>query len=161
MSQYVTWSIIGGLVVLIAYYVTRMARQTEEDGLHDTGLALLEFGRAFPQEAIRDLHATADRNCVFVRLHDSKAGLMRNRGNHFACHLIEPGRVMVTPMADAKGFKAEFLDAPTQSGAFVFASEAEAAEVSLWLLDNHVRDSLHETTETASVRPDLPTDRTE
>lgn len=138
MSPYIVWIMLAVLVVALAYYVTRMARQRDEDGLHDTGLALLEFGRAFPKEAIRSLHATADGNSVFVRLHEGKAGLMRNRGNHFACHLISPGRVHIRPLPDAKGFSAEFLDAPTQSGTFVFASESDAAEVSLWLLDNYV-----------------------
>jgi hypothetical protein len=138
LSPFVVWITIVGLILLLIYYIGRVLRTSETEGMHDVGVAIVEFGRAFPEEAIRSLHATADGNAVFVRLHDSKAGIMRNRRNHFACHLINPGRVRVTPMADVKGFSAEFLDAPTQNGDFFFNTEKEAAEVSLWLLDNYV-----------------------
>jgi hypothetical protein len=138
VSSYIVWVILGGLVVALAYYVTRIAKNEEEDSLHDTGLAILEFGRAFPREAIRSLRATADGNAIFVRLHDGKAGFMRNHRAHYACFLIKPGRVRVTPLPDSTGFAAEFLDSPTQNGTFVFANPQEAAEVSLWLLDNYV-----------------------
>ncbi|UJW73515.1 hypothetical protein [Rhizobium sp. SL42] len=134
----VTWAVLLGIVVALAFYSTRMARHKEEDGLQDTGLAILEFGRAFPQEAIRSLHATADAKAVFVRLHDNKAGIMRTLRNHYACHLIEPGTVRVRNLANGKGFAVEFLDSPSHNGEFTFASAADAAEVSLWLLGNYV-----------------------
>ena len=134
----VTWSIISLVVILIAYYATRMAKDREEGNRHDAGLAIIEFGRAFPNEAIRNLHETVDGNAIFVRLHDNKAGVMRNYGHHYACHLIEPGRARVTPLFNGRGFAVEFLDSPTQNGEFVFASAAIAAEVSLWLLGNYV-----------------------
>ncbi|RWX76129.1 hypothetical protein EPK99_18435 [Neorhizobium lilium] len=132
------WLGIVGALIALAYYVTRIAKSEEADSRQDTGLAILEFGRAFPQEAIRALHATADGNAIFVRLHDGKAGFMRNNRSHYACSLIRPGRVRVIPLPDAKGFSAEFLDLPSHNGNFLFGSETEAAEVSLWLLDNHV-----------------------
>jgi len=139
VSPIIVWSIIFVLLMGLAYYVTRLVSGERTEGnRHDTGLAILEFGRAFPNEAIRSLHVTADGEAIFVRLHDNKAGFMRSRRNHYACHLIEPGRVRVTPLPDAKGFSVEFLDAPTQNGTFVFPTEKEAAEVSLWLLDNYV-----------------------
>ena len=138
MSPIVVWSIALLLIVAFAYYATRLVSQSDEENLHDTGLAIMEFGRAFPQEAIRSLHATANGDAIFVRLHDNKSGLMRNKRNHYACHLIEPGRVRVTSIATAKGFFVEFLDSPTQNGEFFFKSEKEAAEVSLWLLNNYV-----------------------
>lgn len=129
---------IVGMILLLIYYISRVLRTSEKEDGHDMGLAIVEFGRAFPEEAIRNLHPTADGNAIFVRLHDSKAGIMRNRRNHFACHVIDPGRVRVTPLPNVKAFSAEFLDAPTQNGEFVFKTEKEAAEVSLWLLDNYV-----------------------
>ncbi|WJH39857.1 hypothetical protein N7E02_24585 [Aliirhizobium terrae] len=138
MSPFVVWTTIVGLILLLIYYIGRVLRTSEKEGNHDVGFAIVEFGRAFPEEAIRSLHATKDGNSIFVRLHDSKAGIMRNRRNHFACHVIHPGRVRVTPLIDVKGFSAEFLDAPTQNGEFFFRTEQEAAEVSLWLLDNYV-----------------------
>lgn len=132
----ITWSFICLALVAVAYYVTRMAKNEDEDSQHDTGLAILEFGRAFPNEAIRSLHQTVDGNAVFVRTHDNKAGIMRNHRRHFACHLIEPGRARVTPLPTGRGFDIEFLDAPVQNGTFIFANAEDAAEVSLWLLGN-------------------------
>jgi hypothetical protein len=138
LSPIFVWITIIGLSLSLIYYIGRVVRAGEKESRRDMGLAIIEFGRAFPEEAIRNLHVTADGNVIFVRLHDSKAGIMRNRRNHYACHLIEPGRVRVTPLPSAKSFAAQFLDAPTQNGEFTFATEAEAAEVSLWLLDNYV-----------------------
>ena len=137
MSALIIWMTIVALILILVFYVRRIARRNDEQGHHDVGTAILEFGRAFPEEAIRSLHGTKEGD-VFVRLHNDKTGFMRNRRNHYACHLIQPGRVRIVPLPDAKGFAAEFLDAPTLNGEFVFANEKEAAEVSLWLLDNYV-----------------------
>ena len=133
----VTWGIVFALVMGVAYFSTRSMRQ-EDEGFQDAGLAILEFGRAFPQEAIRSLHATVDGKAVFVRLHDNKAGFMRSMRNHFACHLIEPGTVRVRALPNGKGIAVEFLDAPSHNGEFTFANPAIAAEVSLWLLGNYL-----------------------
>ncbi|KPF41788.1 hypothetical protein ACSV9I_04300 [Rhizobium sp. G187] len=142
-----TWGIVLVLIGFLAYFSTKMARRDEPEGLQDTGLAIVEFGRAFPQEAIRSLHATADGKAVFVRLHDSKAGFMRNMRSHYACHLIKPGMVRVRNLPAGNGFAVEFLDAPFHNGEFTFANPAEAAEVSLWLLGNYVGHA---------DRPDMP-----
>ncbi|MCJ8520523.1 hypothetical protein [Pseudorhizobium tarimense] len=117
-----------------------MARRQEdgEGDMEDIGFAILQFGKAFPREAIRELHPTADGKSVFLRLHDGKTGIMRSHAKHYSCHLIKPGRVRVNGLPDAKGFSAEFLDTPKNNGEFVFKSEADAAEVSLWLLGNYV-----------------------
>jgi hypothetical protein len=133
----VTWGIVFALILALAYISSRLVRQ-EDEGFQDAGLALLEFGRAFPQEAIRSLHATADGKAVFVRLHDNKAGFMRSLRNHFVCHLIEPGTVRVRALANGKGIAVEFLDAPSHNGEFTFSNQATAAEVSLWLLGNFI-----------------------
>lgn len=133
----VTWGIVFALIIALAYFSSRMVRQ-EDEGFQDAGLAIMEFGRAFPQEAIRSLHATADGKAVFVRLHDNKAGFMRSMRNHFACHLIEPGTVRVQPLPSGKGIAVQFLDATFHNGEFTFGNAAIAAEVSLWLLGNYV-----------------------
>jgi hypothetical protein len=137
LSALIIWITIVALILILVFYIRRIARRNDEQGRYDLGTAILEFGRAFPEEAIRSLHGTKDGD-VFVRLHNDKTGFMRNRRNHYACHLIQPGRVRIVPLADAKGFVAEFLDAPTLNGEFIFVKESEAAEVSLWLLDNYV-----------------------
>jgi hypothetical protein len=141
LTPTILWAAIAGLILGLVYLIRRVLRRGEKESSFDVGMAIMQFGRAFPGEAIRDLHGTADGNAIFVRLHDGKAGIMRNRSNHFACHLIKPGRVRITPSADAKGFSAIFLDAPTQNSDFVFRNENEAADVSLWLLDNLVSQS--------------------
>jgi hypothetical protein len=138
VSPIVVWSIVIGLVVLLALYASRMARLEKTEGSQDTGLAILEFGRAFPNEAIRALHVTADGGAVFVRLHDGKTGIMRNHRKHYNCHIIRPGRVRVTPSGNPKGFSVEFMDLRSHNGDYVFATTEEAADVSLWLLDNYV-----------------------
>lgn len=134
----IIWGVVVALVVAFAFVSTRMSSQTSEDNLHDTGLAIMEFGRAFPNEAIRQLHSTGDGRAVFVRLHDNKAGFMRNMRSHYACHLIEPGTVRVRPLDSGNGLAVDFIDAPFHNGKFEFASPHEAAEVSLWLLGNYV-----------------------
>lgn len=136
----IVWCVLFAIVVFFAFVATRMAAQNKEDGLHDTGLAIIEFGRAFPTEAIRQLQATADGQAIFVRLHDNKAGFMRNMSRHFACHLIEPGRVRVVGSKTGRGLAIDFLDAPHHNGDFEFASAKEASEVSLWLLGNYIAE---------------------
>lgn len=138
----IVWCVVFALIIVVAYLATRMAAQSarEEDGLHDAGFAIMEFGRAFPTEAIRQMQRTADGKVVFVRLHDNKAGFMRSMRNHFACHLIEPGRVRVRDSGSGKKLTIDFLDAPRHNGTFEFASEADAAEVALWLLGNYVSE---------------------
>lgn len=146
--SFFAWTVIILIVLLLAWYSTRMSKQSDDDDVHDTGLAILEFGRAFPNEAIRALHGTADGGAVFVRLHDNKAGFLRHMRNHYACHLIEPGTVRVRPLAKDTGFAVEFLDAPFHNGEFIFATPQQAAEVSLWLLGNYVAPSDIEVSET-------------
>ena len=136
----IVWCVIFAIVVFIAFISTRMAAQNKEDGLHDTGLAIIEFNRAFPNEAIRQLQATADGQAVFVRLHDNKAGIMRNMQRHYSCHVLEPGRVRVLSSETGRGLNIEFLDAPHHSGTFEFASARVASEVALWLLGNYVAE---------------------
>jgi hypothetical protein len=134
------WAALFAMLVIIAFIAVRMAAKHEEDGLHDTGLAIIEFNRAFPKEAIRALQATADGQVVFVRLHDNKAGFMRNMQRHYSCQVIQPGRVRVLSSQSGKGLVIEFLDAAHQNGTFEFASPKEASEVALWLLGNYVAE---------------------
>lgn len=135
----IIWCVVFALVVLFAFAAVRMSSGRKEDeGLEDAGFVILEFGRAFPMEAVRRLQKTADGKSVFVRLHDDKAGFMRNMGRHYACYLIEPGRARATDSASGRGLSIAFLDAPHHDGTFEFASASEAAEVALWLLGNYV-----------------------
>jgi hypothetical protein len=124
------------IALLLAGLVFRHSFRRNEQALaeEDTGLAILEFGRAFPQEAIRQVLSTADGKTVFLRLHDGKAGCMHAHGHHFSCHLIEPGTVRVSGVPGEKRLSVFFSNASFEGGSFTFRSERDAAEVSLWLL---------------------------
>ncbi|MBB3947688.1 hypothetical protein GGQ73_003656 [Rhizobium skierniewicense] len=132
------WIVILFPLGMLGYYLLRLRRDTDRDDDHDTGQAILDFARAFPTEAIRSLHMTADGNTVFVRLHDNKAGFMRNMGKHHACMLINPERITVEHLETGDGFVVTFLDTPKYSGAYRFKTVGEAAEVSLWLLGSYL-----------------------
>ncbi|NTJ42174.1 hypothetical protein G6L28_06110 [Agrobacterium larrymoorei] len=132
------WIIILIPLCVFAYYVWRMRKDTEDDERRDTGQAIIDFSRAFPNEAIRSLHMTADGKTVFVRLHDNKAGFMRNMGKHHACMLLDPERIRVEHLETGDGFVVTFEDSPKYSGAYRFKTAGEAAEVSLWLLGSYL-----------------------
>ncbi|QRM55378.1 hypothetical protein [Sinorhizobium sp. BG8] len=129
------WLVIVFALLLAAYLYQRHLRGKAETPLdEETGLAIIQFGQAFPNEAIREVATTVDQRHVFLRLHDGKAGHMHVHGHHFGCHLIEPGTVRATPEPSGKALKIEFEEYPTENGLFEFRTVAEAAEVSLWLL---------------------------
>lgn len=144
------WIIILIPLCVFAFYVWRMKRDAEDDNRHDTGQAIIDFARAFPTEAIRSLHMTADGNAVFVRLHDNKAGFMRNMGAHYACMMLDPERIRVEHLESGDGFVVTFADSPKHSGAYRFKTVGEAAEVSLWLLGSYL--------EAAEGQPDQAAD---
>ena len=90
------WTIIIFCLIagaLVFRHVFR--REDTENAEGDAGLAILEFGRAFPEEAIREVISSADGRTVFLRLHDGKAGCMQAHGHHYSCHLIETTTVRI------------------------------------------------------------------
>ncbi|MCQ4629863.1 hypothetical protein GB927_007450 [Shinella sp. CPCC 100929] len=129
------WTITIASLLLAGLVFRQMFRREEEQELagEDAGLAILEFGRAFPDEAIREMITTANGRTVFLRLHDGKAGCMNAHGHHYSCHLIEPGTVRVNG-AGPKRLDVKFANAAYEGGTFEFRDERDAAEVSLWLL---------------------------
>ena len=130
------WTITIGCLLLAGLIFRQSFRKRNEEperAGEDAGLAILEFGRAFPGEAIRAVITTANRRTVFLRLHDGKAGCMHAHGHHYSCHLIEPGTVRVTAAGPRK-LEVRFANAAFEGGVFEFRDEKQAAEVSLWLL---------------------------
>jgi hypothetical protein len=129
------WTVTIVFLLLAGLVFRHVFRRDEEQEMagEDSGLAILEFGRAFPDEAIREVIATANGRTVFLRLHDGKAGCMHAHGHHYSCHLIEPGSVRVEN-AGPKRLTVKFSNAAFEGGVFEFRDEREAAEVSLWLL---------------------------
>ncbi|MGB3814177.1 MAG: hypothetical protein WA950_13240 [Shinella sp.] len=121
---------LAGLIFRQSFRKRNEERETMGE---DAGLAILEFGRAFPGEAIREVISTANGRTVFLRLHDGKAGCMHAHGHHYTCHLIEPGTVRVSSVGPRR-LEVQFANASFEGGTFEFRDEKQAAEVSLWLL---------------------------
>ncbi|SOC38251.1 hypothetical protein SAMN05892877_10558 [Rhizobium subbaraonis] len=129
------WTVVIACLALAVFVYMRAQRRAQSQSpTSDTGLAIVEFGRAYPSEAIREVISTADGNNVFLRLHDGKVGCMRAQRQHYASHLIEPGSVTVHNSPTGKGLLIDFQDRSEDSVSFEFRSSVEAAEVSLWLL---------------------------
>lgn len=129
------WLLLLAAVALAAAFYMRMNARAERDITNpDAGLAMVEFGRAFPDEAIRALHSTLDHKAIFLRLHDGKAGFIQSYGSHFVCHVIQPGKVRVNGSESGRDLIVHFPDFTYLDNTFEFRTAAEAAEVSLWLL---------------------------
>lgn len=129
------WLLLIAVVVFAGAFYMRMNARAERDVSNpDVGSAMVEFGRAFPDEAIRALHSTVDHKAIFLRLHDGKAGFIQSHGSHYVCHVIQPGKVRVNISESAQELIVHFPDFAYLDNSFEFRTAAEAAEVSLWLL---------------------------
>lgn len=127
------WLLAIFLITMFSIYSMQLAARHREDD-EEAGPALIEFGRAFPKEAVRDVVVTADRQTVFLRLFDNKVGCVQYRGRTMSCRLLHPGTVTVLPGESENAVRLEFKNSVSDSGEFVFVLERQAAEVSLWLL---------------------------
>lgn len=133
------WTVVIACLFLAGVAFMRTQRRDDRTRVaNDTGLAILQFGHAHPNEAIREVVSTADGNSLFLRLHDGKVGFMRAHGQHFASRLIEPGGVRVRNTASGSGLVLEFVEDAREGQSFEFRTSADAAEVSLWLLGSLV-----------------------
>ena len=125
----------GVLMVIAAVHFTGGSRQTDT---RDPGEAIMEFARAFPDEAIRSVTMTRDAKACFLRLADGKVGFLQTMGRHYVARLILPGTASVTPLEGQPGLKIKFHDSTLKGGEYVFQNSEEAAEVSLWLCGSFV-----------------------
>jgi hypothetical protein len=129
------WLLAIFLITMFSIYAMQLAARDREEA-EDAGPALIEFGRAFPKEAVRDVIATANRQSVFLRLFDGKVGCVQYHGRTMSCRLLHPGTASVEPGSVANALRIELRNSVAGSGEYIFANEAQAAEVSLWLLDS-------------------------
>lgn len=127
------WLLVIFLIAGFSIYAMQLAAKVDDE-TGDTGPAILEFGKAFPQEAIRDVVATADDNAVFLRLFEGKVGCVQFHRRTVSCQLLKPGSVAVLPSERANTIRIDFRNSRSDSGEFTFRSARQAAEVSLWLL---------------------------
>jgi len=130
---------LGVLIVVVAFGVTLVIGAVHYTGgsrkadTRDHGEAIMEFARAYPEEAIRSITMTKDGDACFFRLADGKTGFLQAMGRHFVARLIMPGSVLVEVLEGKPGFRIAFHDSTLTGGEYVFSSTEEAAEVSLWL----------------------------
>jgi hypothetical protein len=128
------WFVIISAFLVFFFWATGLVKQDQANERFDAGLAIVEFGRAYPNEAIRNVIISADGEMVFLRLWTGLTGCMRRNGSRFLCHLIDPKVVRVDATSDGKGLTLDFAGFKALSGTFEFRSQREAAEVSLWIL---------------------------
>lgn len=122
--------VFGVALVVILVRISDRRRNGEEA---DAGTAIVEFGQAFPGEAIRAVIMTADGKASFFRLAEGRTGFLQAMGRHSIARLIEPGRIRVAAEDDAPALKIDFGETAFTGGTYRFASQEDAAEVSLWL----------------------------
>ena len=129
----VFWIVVLSVFLGFFSWATNLLKTEAEGERFDAGLAILEFGKAYPDEAIRQVLMSSDGEMVFLRLWTGRTGLMRRMGNREYCHLVDPADVRVSE-AGGKSLTITFPALKQMSGTFAFRSEKEAAEVGLWLL---------------------------
>lgn len=124
--------VLGGIVFITwMVHITGSWKPKDEP---DTGTALVEFGMSFPGEAIRAVISTADDKTHFFRLASANTGYLHQMGKHGVARLIGPGAVLVDLVDESPTLKVDFREVGLPAGTYSFASEEDAAEVSLWLM---------------------------
>ncbi|MFB2553668.1 hypothetical protein [Ensifer soli] len=132
-----TWVILIFLAAAAAlFYRWMRARAAEDAATPDAGLAIVEFGRAYPGEPIRSMHVTRDGRTTFLRLNDGKTGFMQAQGRRAICHLVEPGRGRAEVIGE-DALQLAFADMRGLDGVYTFKSADEAADVALWMLSGY------------------------
>lgn len=130
----VFWIVLLSAFLGFFFWATNLLKNEAADERFDAGLAILEFGRAYPDEAIRQLLMSVDAEMVFLRLWTGRTGLMRRIGNRELCYLVDPEGAQVSADPGGRSLTINFPTQKAMSGTFTFRSEKEAAEVGLWLL---------------------------
>lgn len=133
MPAIYVWLLAIVLITAFSVYSLELAERVKDER-GDAGPAILEFGKAFPMEAIRDLVTTEDQMTVFFRLYAGKVGCVRFHGRTMSCQLLRPGYVTVIPCDIPNTIEVEFLNERPETIQFIFRNARQAAEVSLWLL---------------------------
>ncbi len=144
MSLGMLVAIVTAGIVLVVWVVHRSGG-SEQPTIDDTGAAIMEFGRAYPTEPIRDVIFTEDRRAAFLRLADGRAGFLQVIGRHYFARLLARDAVRVEGLDGDRGLKLNFRETTFKGGTYRFASPELAAEVSLWLVGSLVAPAPRET----------------
>jgi hypothetical protein len=137
MSLGMLVAIVTAGIVLVVWAVHRSGG-SEQPTIDDAGSAIMEFGRAYPVEPIRDVILTEDRRAAFLRLADGRAGFLQVIGRHYFARLLAQDAVRVEGLEGDRGLKLAFRETTFKGGTYRFASPDLAAEVSLWLVGSLV-----------------------
>ncbi|PWW04186.1 hypothetical protein DFR52_101878 [Hoeflea marina] len=124
---------IGLVVAAVHYSGGSLARDDR-----DPGTAILEFGRAYPTEAIRSVILTETGDAAFLRLADGRTGFLQTMGKHYVARIIDPAYVTAKPLDRGHGMTIMFRESTLKGGDYRFRSAKDAAEVSLWLVESFV-----------------------
>lgn len=123
--------LVAAGLFLLRMKLLQMRNRTASEEV--AGPAIVEFGEAFPGEAIRAVVTTEDMKSVFLRLADGKTGFLELQNRRDIARIIEPGTVRATDPVGDKSLSVE-LDGPeSPARIFTFSSPQDAAEVALWL----------------------------
>lgn len=125
--------ILIGVVMALGIMVLKIIRNPDDVDLHDPGGALIEFGTAYPDEAVRAILMDQKGLTTFMRLADGKTGLAQALGNSYIIRLIRPGEVGVNMSDDGRGLILQFEEDSMIGGEYRFSTHEDAAEVSLWI----------------------------
>lgn len=132
--------VVAALAALVVFIFLLLKRREGEKSsrpaaMEDAGAAIVAFGKAYPTLPIRQVILTADRHTAFLRLVDGRVGCAEAAGNHVFARVLAPDRLLLEPKDDPRVFDLHARDGHFAGGTFAFASEADAAEVSLWLTE--------------------------
>lgn len=122
-----------GSIVGISLLILRINRRRDDGLVRDPGEALVEFGIAYPNEAIRGVLMDKSGATTFMRLAAGKTGLTQIVGNAWVVRIIEPDDVQVNVTDDGEGLVLKFDQDSMIGGEYQFSSPEDAAEVSLWI----------------------------
>lgn len=122
-----------GSIIAICLLILRINRRRDDGLVRDPGEALVEFGNAYPKEAIRGALMDKSGKTTFMRLADGKTGLTQVVGNAWIVRIIEPNEIEVDLTESGDGLILKFEDDSMIGGEYQFASQEDAAEVSMWI----------------------------
>lgn len=137
MSLGMLVAIVAAGIVLVVFAVHRSGG-SEQPTIDDAGSAIMEFGRAYPAEPIRDVILTEDKRAAFLRLADGRAGFLQVIGRNYFARLLGGNAVRFEGLDGDRGLKLDFRETTFKGGTYRFTSPDLAAEVSLWLVGSVV-----------------------
>ena len=132
MENLANYLFIGSLVG-ISLLILRINRRRDDGLVRDPGEALVEFGNAYPNEAIRGVLMDKSGITTFMRLADGRTGLTQIVGNAWVVRIIEPDDVQVDLNDGGDGLVLKFDQDSMIGGEYQFSSPEDAAEVLLWI----------------------------